>query len=336
MNDNQWHYVEADLNAIVDMEYPGHTVARVDGLMVLGGDVYLDDIVFSGGRLRRSRQIVPGAALGGVLGSWTGPNVVAENGVTARYFQFNDLGTVLAQTKSDGTLEGAWEPDHFGNYEGRYAYSGSPARPELGLTGKIYDDAAGAYYVHARWLDSERGRFISEDLIYNSHLYLYCSSNPIDCYDADGLTEKFGPAAGALCNWSSEPLYVHYDRGARGRWCVVPPNKCTIEKVPDPVFDGLNGMDADFVWSPWWGDKVYKIGAWNINIDNGNFDSLWRKGKPAGTGKGRSWRPALPCEVKYLEIELDIFIYAPPIKLRIPYIDEPIPECPSLIDARRQ
>jgi hypothetical protein len=47
--------------------------------------------------------------------------VVAENGVAARYFHYNDLGTVLAQTESDGTLEGAWEPDHFGNYEGRYA-----------------------------------------------------------------------------------------------------------------------------------------------------------------------------------------------------------------------
>jgi RHS repeat-associated protein len=189
MNDNEWHYVEADLNAIVDAEYPGHTVARVDGLMVLGGDVYLDDLVFGGGRLRRSRQVVPGAALGGVLGSWTGPNVVAENGVAARYFHYNDLGTVLAQTKADGSLEGAWEPDHFGNYEGRYAYSGSPARPELGLTGKIYDEAAGAYYVHARWLDSERGRWVSKEPYEfdGPNLYHFVLNDPLIAYDHTGL-----------------------------------------------------------------------------------------------------------------------------------------------------
>jgi RHS repeat-associated protein len=172
------------------MEYPGHTVARVDGLMVLGGDVYLDDIVFSGGRLRRSRQVVPGAALGGVLGSWTGPNVVAENGVAARYFHYNDLGTVLAQTKSDGTLEGAWEPDHFGNYEGRYAYTGSPARPELGLTGKIYDDAVGAYYSWARWLDPERGRWISQDptgFMGGINLYCFVGNIPTTLVDLNGL-----------------------------------------------------------------------------------------------------------------------------------------------------
>jgi RHS repeat-associated protein len=253
MNDNEWHYVEADLNAIVDAEYPGHTVARVDGIMALCDDLYLDDIVLGGGRLRRSRQVVPGAALGGVLGSWTGPNVVAENGVAARYFQYNDLGTVLAQTKADGSLEGAWEPDHFGNYEGRYAYSGSPARPELGLTGKIFDPAAGLYYFNARWDDPERGRWMSEDRISKANLYQFCRSSPMNFWDIDGNEDRTGWRAGQACNRTSTNMYIHY--GSPG-WCMLPPGKCTQEA------DGAGtGMDADFAWSLNWGDSVYKIGT---------------------------------------------------------------------------
>ena len=51
-------------------------------------------------------------------------------------FTTSDLGTVQAQTESGGSIEGVWEPDFNGNY--RWTRSGSPARPELGLTGKIF------------------------------------------------------------------------------------------------------------------------------------------------------------------------------------------------------
>jgi RHS repeat-associated protein len=189
-NDGEWQYLELDLEAAASAV--SETVEQVNALYIYGNDYCVDDLVLGGGKLRRSRAVVPGAALGGVLGSWTGPNVVAEAGNRVRYFQYNDLGTVLAQTKSDGTLEGAWEPDHFGNYEGRYAYSGSPARPELGLTGKIYDPAAGAYYSGARWLDPERGRWLSEEPlgIDGPNLYFFVENDPINWIDPDGLTKS--------------------------------------------------------------------------------------------------------------------------------------------------
>ena len=122
--------------------------------------MFVDDIVISSTKLDRSYQVVPGAAISGVLGSFTGPNVVADAGNRVRYFHYNDLGTVMAQTRANATVEGVWEPDWWGNY--RWAYSGSPARPELGLTGKMYDEAAGLYYNNARWYDPERGRWMSE------------------------------------------------------------------------------------------------------------------------------------------------------------------------------
>jgi RHS repeat-associated protein len=190
--DGQWHYVELDLTATLQKWVPGALISNggdlgATGVMFNGKRLFVDDMVFGSGKLRRSRAVVPGAALGGVLGSWTGPNVVAENGVAARYFHYNDLGTVLAQTKSDGTLEGAWEPDHFGNYEGRYAYAGSPTRPELGLTGKIYDEAAGAYYFGHRWDDPERGRWLSEDhYINDGNLYQLATNDTLNKVDPDG------------------------------------------------------------------------------------------------------------------------------------------------------
>jgi RHS repeat-associated protein len=150
----------------------------------------LDDLMFSAGKLKRSYQVIPGAAIGGVLGSQTGPNVVAENGQTRRYFHYNDLGTVMAQTKQNGTWEGVWEPDHFGNY--RYKWSTSPARPELGLTGKMWDASAGLYYFNARWLDPERGRWVSEEPTGADglNLYSHCDNDGLNWYDPDGEKKR--------------------------------------------------------------------------------------------------------------------------------------------------
>jgi hypothetical protein len=176
-NDNNWHYFEADVTAALRTAVPG---AKLAGEGIVGiefevsGTIVVKDMVVSGGKCRRSYSEIPGAAICGVLGSWTGPNVDKDNDNAVRYFHYNDLGTVLAQTKAASVgsgaaiVEGVWEPDFFGNYcaeDGsatRWAYAGSPARPELGLTGKMWDGVAGMNYVNARWGDTERGRFAAQ------------------------------------------------------------------------------------------------------------------------------------------------------------------------------
>ena len=131
------------------------TLEDVEGMIVRCADVYLDDIQLAEAVADQkvTYAIVPGAAIGGVLG--------AEKGTFATqgdvwYAHYNDLGTVVATTDENGDDLGVYVPDHFGNYR-----SVSGTRPDtMGLTGKFLDSDADLYYFGARWYDPERGREI--------------------------------------------------------------------------------------------------------------------------------------------------------------------------------
>jgi RHS repeat-associated protein len=190
MQGGPWRYWEWDLADIVTDLDGSDSLTYVDGIVFRVGASYdgllVDDIVLSDGRCKRSYGLAPGVLNGGIFGCWTGPNVTADNGNRVRYFHYNDLGSVQAQTKADGSREGVWEPDFFGNY--RWGYSGSPARPELGLTGKAWDAAANLYYFNARWYEPTRGNWESKERQRprGQNLYLFCSANPSMLSDLDG------------------------------------------------------------------------------------------------------------------------------------------------------
>ena len=82
----------------------------------------------------------------------------------------------MATTDSGGDAIGVYEPDFFGNYtqtvvaEGEGGFHAltvpeTPApRPDaLGLQSKFFDPWAGLYDFGLRWLDPERGRWMSEE-----------------------------------------------------------------------------------------------------------------------------------------------------------------------------
>ena len=203
VDDGAWHRVEIDLNAVRDAVLAGASIVSVNGLIVEGADVLVDDLTLAAGRLRRAYQLVPGAALGGTLAVQTGAD--GGEGLTAAharaYYQYNDLGTVLATTDANGARVGLWRPTFFGEYDdtidyaqGPTAAAGSPVWPEIGLTGKIWDEDAELYYFNARWYDPHRGRWMSKDpLTYQSSLNLYnfCnneSSNSVDINGKDPIT----------------------------------------------------------------------------------------------------------------------------------------------------
>jgi hypothetical protein len=110
-NDGQWHYLELDLAARLGT---GSTLAlaKVHGLIVHGVDLYVDDVILSGGALERSYQIYPGASIGGTLGEQNG----ASTNYSIIYYHYNELGTVVATTLASGALQYAYEADAFGNY----------------------------------------------------------------------------------------------------------------------------------------------------------------------------------------------------------------------------
>jgi hypothetical protein len=178
------------LEAKLQEQIPGEELVQVDGLYFYAKEIYVDDFALSSGRLEKSYALIPGAAIGGYLGAQSGAAGGAAGGATPAwstwYYHFNDLGTVLATTDSGGDAIGVYEPDFFGNYtqtvvaEGDGGEGGegggeggfqaltvpeTPApRPDtLGLQSKFFDPWAGLYDFGLRWLDPERGRWMSEE-----------------------------------------------------------------------------------------------------------------------------------------------------------------------------
>ena len=79
-------------------------IAEVEGIQFWGNDLSVDDVVLSGQRLNQTYQVVPGAALNGVLGAYGFTETYAE---TKSYYQYNDLGTAVVATYGSGNLRSA-------------------------------------------------------------------------------------------------------------------------------------------------------------------------------------------------------------------------------------
>lgn len=190
-NDGQWHYLELDLNAYAQ-SFLSDSVYVIDGLVIKGANVYVDDIVLSGAALGKTYQLHFGAWINGSLGSWV---INWQNQESKFFYHGMDLGMVMANTDKNGHATSICEPDMFGNYRN---VSGS--RPDtIGLTGKTLDMESGLYYFNARWLDAERGLWISEDLVGfegGLNLHSFVENNPVNLSDPSGLDPAFSPDIG--------------------------------------------------------------------------------------------------------------------------------------------
>jgi len=101
---------------------------------------------------------------------------------------------VVAVTDYSGKILRGYQYDAFGNIPFSFATGQSGAAPtdDILFTGKDLDPDTGLYYFNARWFDSETGRYVSRTLVarFEEHPYLYCSSNPLNRVDTNGLWEK--------------------------------------------------------------------------------------------------------------------------------------------------
>lgn len=130
----------------------------------------------------------------GVIG---GTHEEVVNGETVqvpnrKYFYHTDqVGSVRAVSNADGQVVWSAEYLAFGSKYGENVTDQSFTPDDLGFTGKAYDADMGLYYFNARWYDSELGRFISEDPVFNpnmSQLYIYCVNKPLVSTDPTGKT----------------------------------------------------------------------------------------------------------------------------------------------------
>jgi RHS repeat-associated protein len=112
-----------------------------------------------------------------------------------RYFYLHDrLGSVRLVINSAGDVNNTYTYNPFGEMfptECNEAVS-NPFK----FSGQFFDDEIGQYYLRARQYDPYIGRFTSRDPIDGKfeepltfHKYLYCTNNPINFIDPQGLWE---------------------------------------------------------------------------------------------------------------------------------------------------
>jgi RHS repeat-associated protein len=110
-----------------------------------------------------------------------------DNGIGKKYFYHTDhLGSTVLVTDEQGKQVWNAEFTPFGKQVSKEGELDHVTK----FTGKDLDEDTGLYYFNARWMDSETGRFITEDLVNdpnNPNLYTYVANNPLKFTDPTGL-----------------------------------------------------------------------------------------------------------------------------------------------------
>jgi len=179
------------------------TVNGTTTLFVDNGDTEVAEYDGTSGNLLR--RYVPGAAIDDLIAMVDCTNATPPNctgsGVVKTFFHVDKMGSVVAMSKSDGTLaEGPYTYDPYGNCVGGGSScgAGEPYR----FTGQRLDPETGLYYYRARYYSPALGRFLQTDPIgYKDDIdwYTYVGNDPTDKTDPTGkitlgeaIEQKFG------------------------------------------------------------------------------------------------------------------------------------------------
>ncbi|SPD72923.1 hypothetical protein PITCH_A1590005 [uncultured Desulfobacterium sp.] len=112
-----------------------------------------------------------------------------SRGAIKSYFLHDGQMSTRTLTNAAGDSTDSYIFDAFGVL---LAHTGSTPNQYL-YTGQFLDPNSGFYYLRARWMRPETGRFISADTIHGSvfepqtlHKYIYCLNNPVNRMDPGG------------------------------------------------------------------------------------------------------------------------------------------------------
>jgi len=112
-----------------------------------------------------------------------------HRGGTTRYYHYDGLGSTRALTDATEATTDTYTYDAFGNL---IRSTGTTQNNYL-YTGEQYDPNIGFYYLRARYMNPENGRFLTTDPIpglafdpVTLHKYLYARGNPANVIDPRG------------------------------------------------------------------------------------------------------------------------------------------------------
>ena len=111
---------------------------------------------------------------------------IKSNG-SVHYYLYDYRGSTVALIDADGEVTNRYAYDEYGKLV--YQQDSTDRNPFLycGAYGVMREGEL--YYMRARYYDPTN-RFLSEDGIWNTNLYTYCSNNPISYHDPTGLRQK--------------------------------------------------------------------------------------------------------------------------------------------------
>lgn len=129
---------------------------------------------------------------GGVVAkSFTyGHDLISQrSGGSVSFYQYDGHGSVRHLTDDSGIVKDAYDYDAFGNL----IYGSGTTPNDYLYSGEQFDASLGFYYLRARYMNAQAGRFISMDSYEGQnadplslHKYAYVSGNPVNHFDPSG------------------------------------------------------------------------------------------------------------------------------------------------------
>ena len=130
------------------------------------------------------------------------------------YYHYDGLGSTRELTSSAGIVTDEYTYDAFGNLLDK---SGVTVNTHL-YTGEFFDSHLGFYYLRARYMNPQVGRFVTMDTFagiirdpYSLHKYLYAHANPVNMVDPSGQMSSYAEitVAGSIIGAMSG-IYVYH------------------------------------------------------------------------------------------------------------------------------